>query len=165
MTMEKTMKKVDNRIIEVEKFFIKLLHLTKFEDKIMTVFNPETVIYLIVGVLTTIVNYVVYAVLIIMFPGSEVISNIIAWVVAVVATFYPNKFFVFRKPHISVNDTLREFISFISSRLATLGIETLGLWIFCDLLHFNGLIIKAILAVVVVILNYVFSKIFVFKNK
>lgn len=128
-------------------------------------FNPETVIYLIVGVLTTILNYAVYAVLIILFPGSEVISNIIAWVVAVVATFYPNKYFVFRKPFISVNDTLKEFISFVSSRLATLGIETFGLWLFCDLLHFNGLIIKAILAVVVVILNYVFSKLFVFKKE
>lgn len=163
--MENTMKKIDSWIINVEKFFIEFFHLTKFESKIMTVFNPETVIYLVVGVLTTVINYAVYAVLIIMFPGSEVISNIIAWVVAVVATFYPNKYFVFRKPHISVNDTFKEFVSFISSRLATLGIETFGLWVFCDLLHFNGLVVKAVLAVVVVILNYVFSKLFVFKKE
>lgn len=163
--MEKTMQKIDNWIIDVEKFFIKLFHLTKFEDKIMTVLNPETVVYLVVGVLTTILNYATFAILIILFPGTDVMSNIIAWIVAVVATFYPNKFCVFRKPHISAKDTLREFVSFISSRLATLIIETVGIWLFCDVLHFNGLIIKAILAVVVVILNYVFSKIFVFNKK
>lgn len=163
--MTNKLEKLDNWLIRVVDFFIKLLHLRKFESKITALLNPQTIIYLVIGVLTTVVNYAVFAVLIIMIPGSEIISNTIAWIAAVAASFFPNKLFIFRSFSMNSGVISKEFISFVSSRIATLLIEAAGLYIFCDMMHFNGLVVKLFLAVIVVILNFVFSKLFVFKGK
>jgi putative flippase GtrA len=171
--MDKKMQALDSWILTIEHFFIKLFRLNKFEEKILKILNPETIIYLFVGVMTTIINLAVYYIFLFLFNDkvkiwlfdSTQIANAIAWVVAMAGTFFPNKLWVFRQEHKNWNQTGKEFVSFAGSRVVTLAIEWIGLAVFCTWLGFSPKILKLFIAVIVVILNYVFSKLFTFSKK
>lgn len=137
-------------------------------------FNRETASYLVFGVLTTVINYIVFG-LILHYFGTEstLIANIIAFIAAVSFAFVTNKLYVFQSRSWKLDVLKRELPSFLGARLFSLGIEELGLWI-CLLLNVdrlglfsvNGMMIaKLVLAVIVVILNYIFSKFFIFKKE
>ncbi|MBO4873236.1 MAG: GtrA family protein [Lachnospiraceae bacterium] len=126
--------------------------------------NRETVTYVIFGVLTTAVNYAVY------YPlralgVNYLISNVIAWIVAVTFAFFTNKHFVFESKDYSLSVLLPELGKFVAGRLITLGLEELLMYVSVDLLHFNDRIMKLIVSVLIIILNYVFSKLFIFTKK
>lgn len=89
------------------------------------------------------------------------ISNILSWVLSVTFAFITNKLYVFK---IKNNKVLNEIIKFYFSRLASLGIELLIMYLTVDLLHFNDMICKIVIQFIVILLNYIFSKIFVFKK-
>lgn len=143
------------------------------------VFNRETVAYLIFGVLTTAVNYVVfYLCYSAMGAKGSVAANAVAFGAAVIFAFAVNKLFVFESKSWDVAVLAREIPPFLASRLASFGIEELGLWISEGWLHWNevtlfalgGTVIdgvtvtKLALSVIVVILNYVFCKLWVFRK-
>lgn len=92
---------------------------------------------------------------------SAITSNIISWILAVLFQYYTNKNWVFT----STKDKSKfsEFIQFVSSRLFTLLIETAIIWFFVDNLHYNALLIKVIGEIIVIVGNYVLSKLWVFK--
>ena len=125
----------------------------------------EIITYLFFGFVTTVVNYGVYALLVRGFHMDVVPANIIAWIVAVVVAFVTNKLWVFESKSRDKKTLFREFFAFVVARLITLGVETLLLWIFVDKLGVNDLIMKIITNVIVVILNYVFSKFIIFRKK
>ena len=125
----------------------------------------EIITYLFFGFVTTVVNYGVYALLVRGFHMDVVPANIIAWIVAVVVAFVTNKLWVFESKSRDKKTLFREFFEFVVARLITLGVETLLLWIFVDKLGVNDLIMKIITNVIVVILNYVFSKFIIFRKK
>ena len=142
--------------------------------------HREIIIYFIFGVLTTAVNLVTFYILEALFgtENSYLYNNIIAWVVGVVFAYITNKLIVFESKSWEPSLVLREAAEFVGARLFSLGVEEAGLWLLIDLmalgkfsteiLGFNltgGLIAKVILAVVVVILNYIFSKFIIFKTK
>lgn len=124
----------------------------------------EVVNYLIFGGLTTLVNFIVY--FIAKWIGiEEWISNSIAWIVAVIFAYITNKIFVFESKTTDKREILKEFTSFFSCR-AFSGILDIGLfWLLVDRLKFNDIIVKIILQIVVILLNYIFSKLLVFKKK
>ena len=104
------------------------------------------------------------------------IATVIAWVAAVVFAYITNKLFVFESKSWKPDILIKEVASFSGARLVTLGIEELGLFVMINLLHlekvlaipslFSGeIVIKGILAVVVVVLNYIFSKLIIFRKK
>ncbi|MBQ6570410.1 MAG: GtrA family protein [Clostridia bacterium] len=148
----------------------KLLEKTRL-TKLSPIINPKFTIYFFIGCFTTFINIGGFYLLWFLFrkpPDKSVliqIINSIAWLLSVVACFLPNKFFVFRSPYLGVKLTFKEFVSFMLSRLATLIIEAIGLFIFCTTLGWNSLIVKPLLAVIVIILNYVFAKLWVFAKK
>lgn len=125
----------------------------------------DIVTYLFFGVLTTVVNYLVY------FPChnwlelSSSVSNVIAWIVAVAFAFLTNKPFVFKSMDWSAKVVLPELVKFVGSRAGSGALETVILLIFVDGLGWEGNIMKIIVSVVVVILNYVSSKLLVFRKK
>lgn len=130
----------------------------------------EVLMYLIFGVLTTLVNWVCYALL--TKSGIEMnISNCIAWLVAVLFAFITNKLFVFESKNLEIKFVCQELVKFISARLATGVIEILGLPVLYylgvkqSLFGVEGFLAKVLVSVVVVILNYVFSKLFIFRTK
>lgn len=133
--------------------------------KLLTKYR-EQISYLFFGVLTTAVNFITYAILtqLSLFDGDfgKSTANIIAWFTAVLFAFFTNKFFVFK--HKNDSPLLREFFTFFGARVVSGFIENGGFVLFVDVLHFNDFAVKLVIAVVVVVLNYVLSKFLIFKK-
>jgi len=127
--------------------------------------NTELVSYLFVGVATTLVNYVAYF-LATRTAGLSVIAGTwVAWVIAVAFGYVANKLFVFKTHCPDTGALLREAGSFFAMRLVSLGMETVLMFLLVEVLHLNDLAMKLLVNIVVIILNYVFSKLFIFKKK
>lgn len=124
----------------------------------------DVITYLVFGVLTTVVNYLVYLPVYNLLGLSAAISNAIAWVVAVAFAYLTNKPFVFKSHDWSAKTVIPELTKFVSCRLASGAVETLILLVTVDILHWNGNIWKLVTSVLVVILNYIGSKLVVFKK-
>ena len=121
--------------------------------------------YLFFGVLTTVVNYVVYLPVYNIMGLSAALSNAIAWVAAVAFAYLTNKPFVFKSHDWSLKTVIPELTKFISCRVASGAAETLILLVTVDLLGWNGNIWKLLTSVLVVVLNYFGSKFLVFVRK
>ena len=132
--------------------------------------NTELVSYLFAGVATTLVNYFVYYIATrpfgFLFPEAmlTMIGTVIAWVIAVVFGYVVNKVFVFHTHCSSNAELVREFISFVTMRLVSFGMELVLMFVTVDLLHMNDLAMKLVINILVIIANYVFSKLFIFKK-
>lgn len=124
----------------------------------------DIVVYLVFGVLTTVVNYLVYLPVYNLLHLSAAVSNAIAWVAAVAFAYLTNKPFVFNSHDWSRQTVIPELTKFVSCRLASGIMETAILFITVDLLHWNGNVWKLVTSVLVVIINYVASKLLVFKK-
>ena len=149
-------------------------------DRIKKLFNRETVLYLIFGVLTTVVNYAVFHIMYTAVLGGRgsLFANFVAWVAAVVFAYVVNKLFVFESKSWAWNVLVREIPAFVAARVASFGIEEAGLFISESLLKLNEVTLlsvgsftldgvtgsKLALSVIVVVLNYFFSKWFIFKK-
>lgn len=125
----------------------------------------DIIVYLVFGVLTTIVNYAVFLPLYNIAGCSIVISNGIAWIAAVLFAYLTNKPFVFRSHDWSAHTVIPELAKFVSCRIASGIMETVILFIAVDCMHMNGNIWKLITQILVVIANYVGSKLLVFRKK
>lgn len=152
-------------------------------DRIKTIFkklvNKETITYIIFGVLTTLVNLLVFKGFDVLFKGRYyLLTNTIAWVAAVAFAYITNKLFVFESKSWSFDIIKKEIPSFLGARIASYFVEQAGLWFFIELLHFDEKVFdfiivklsgkitaKLIIGVVVVIINYVLSKFIIFSKK
>lgn len=127
----------------------------------------EVINYLIFGVLTTVVSLAVYYILVLTLLNPEnafqlQVANILSWVAGVTFAYFTNRKYVFESKE---QNKLKEASKFVLSRVLTLLIDMLIMFVGVTLLHLNDKIFKLISQVAVVILNYVFSKIFVFKKE
>lgn len=127
--------------------------------------HKAILLYLLFGGLTTVVNFVVYWPLYHSVGIPAAASNAIAWAVAVLFAFLTNKPFVFRSNDWSGKVLVPEFLKFVGCRVLSGAFETLFIGLTVDLLLWNGLIMKIIVSVVVIVLNYIASKWLVFKGK
>lgn len=125
----------------------------------------EVINYLIMGVFTTLVSILVYALCTRVFHINYMISNIISWILSVSFAYITNKKFVFRSKCDAFKDLIVEVYQFFKYRLFSLGIDILLMYVFIELFNFDDMIAKIIVQVIVIILNYIFSKLFVFKKK
>ena len=123
----------------------------------------DILIYLIFGVLTTIVNYVIYLPVFNICGLTAAVSNIIAWIGAVIFAFLTNKPFVFHSHDWTAKTVVPELTKFISCRIASGVLETVILLLTVDCLHWNGNVWKLVTQVLVIVMNYVGSKLLVFK--
>ena len=126
--------------------------------------NRETVLYLVFGGVTTLVNYIVYW-LCLRLGINYLISNVIAWIFAVAVAFVTNKLFVFESRKFDSRVLLREIGLFAGARLVSLGLEEGFLALTVGVFGANELLMKLIASVFVVIINYVFSKLVIFKKE
>ncbi|MGN1159211.1 MAG: GtrA family protein [Lachnospiraceae bacterium] len=126
----------------------------------------ELIVYLIVGVLTTVVSWITYAICtLIMNVDNPVIMQIavvIRWVAGVVFAYFTNRAFVFRSKNPNM---LKEAISFTSSRVVTLFLDMFVMWFLPTIYHVDDWIATFVSAVLVTITNYIFSKFIVFRKK
>lgn len=150
--------------------------MTKIKDLLIK--YRELLLYLFFGVLTTIVNIITFWIFT-KILGEELylVNNAIAWVVAVIFSFVTNKLFVFESKSWSSKTAGKEFLEFIGARIFTFFIEEGGMWLFVDFLNFGEktfkvltftitgqIVAKLAVGVIVIILNYFFSKFIIFKK-
>lgn len=164
---------MDKLFEKIHALCAKFIKNEKIMELIRKVVSKEVFSYLFFGVMTTVVNLLVLA-LCNRFVDIMV-SNIIAWVAAVIFAYVTNKLFVFESKSWKLDVIAKEIPSFAGARVLTLGVEELGLLVMIKWLHLDvaftigaiggEYIVKGILAVVVVLLNYVFSKLIIFKKK
>jgi len=124
----------------------------------------DMVVYLVFGVLTTAVNYAVYLPCLNYWRFSAAWSNVIAWIAAVIFAYLTNKPFVFHSHDWSLKTVIPEAAKFVGTRIGSGGLETGILFLTVDLLGWNGNLWKLATSVLVVILNYVGSKLLVFRK-
>ena len=136
-------------------------------EKLLTLINKyrDLIVYVILGVLTTVVNFLVY------FPLHEVLAvpaataNAIAWAVSVIFAFLTNKPFAFRSYDWSPKVAFPEFVKFVACRIGSGVAETLFIKVTVEILLWHSGWMKIIISVLVVIANYISSKLFAFKKK
>ena len=149
-------------------------------DKLRKLLNRETILYIIFGVATTAVNYIVFHLLynVLWHQNHSLTANAAAFVAAVIFAFVVNKLFVFESKSWSAATLKREIPSFLAARIGSFGIEEAGLFLAEKVFRLGGVIaitvagvaldwitiVKLALAFVVVALNYVFCKLIIFKK-
>lgn len=147
--------------------------------KELTIKYKELLLYVIFGVLTTLVNFGVFWIFTRLFGEKfYLLNNAIAWVAGVVFAFLTNKLFVFESRNKQTKTVLKELTEFFGARLFSFGVEEGGMWLFISVMGFGEkalrifgvnltgqILVKIALAVVVVIINYFFSKFIIFKKK
>ena len=139
--------------------------------KIFSFINPfykkykEALLYLFFGVLTTLINIVVFYVFTEIITLDELVANVIAWIIAVLFAYVTNRIWVFSSHCATKAAFLKEILSFYGGRIFTLLVEEGILLVFIKLLSLNALAVKIVAQVVIIVLNYVISKLFVFKKK
>lgn len=143
----------------------------KLNEKIKKLLNKETVLYLVFGVLTTAVNFIVYFPLYFLFKqplGEAVAVNTatpLAWFFAVLFAFITNKFFVFESKTTEKKLLLKEITAFFGGRLFSLLFEQVWNNVTILRLGMNAIIAKLIAQIVIIVMNYFISKLLVFTNK
>jgi putative flippase GtrA len=116
------------------------------------------------GVLTTLVNYAVYLPCYNLLGMSGTVSNVIAWVVAVAFAYLTNKPWVFKSHDWSSKVVIPELAKFVACRIGSGVLETGIIFVFVDCMEFDGNVFKIVTSVLVVILNYIGSKLLVFRK-
>ena len=124
--------------------------------------HKEVLLYLFFGVLTTLISWGVFYLFHYPFGVNELAANILSWVMAVLFAFLTNRAFVFSLA--AKGNFFFQMLRFFASRLTTLGVEEVILFVFVTTLQYDAMLIKILGNVLVLILNYVFSKIFVFRK-
>ena len=120
--------------------------------------------YLLFGGLTTLVNIVFFWVSRNLFLWDLVVSTILAWFVSVIFAYVTNKLFVFESRSFAPKVMFPEIGAFFAARLFS-GLLDLGImYLFVDILHWHEMLMKILSNVLVIILNYLFSKLFIFKK-
>ena len=137
------------------------------------VVNRETVSYVVFGVLTTIINIVTYLLCSTAFTAARamnevvinLVSNVIAWVVAVIFAYVVNKLFVFQSRVDTLRAAVKECGLFIGARLLSLGVDAVGMVLMVNVARLNKAFSKIAMNVVVMVMNYFFSKWIIFTGK
>ncbi len=139
----------------------------------------EVILYVVFGVLTTLVNFATFWLFTkILGEDLYLLNNAIAWIVSVIFAYITNKIWVFDSKSFNFKILVKEITSFVVARLFSFGVEELGIWLFVDVLSFGEraftifgftitgqMVAKVFLAVIVVIMNYFFSKFIIFAKK
>jgi putative flippase GtrA len=125
----------------------------------------EIIVYTIFGVLATAVDFGSYILMTRVFKLDEHFSNILAQFLAIIFAFFTNKLFVFNDKELKWKTLSVQFGKFVSLRLITLALNSVLFSFMVEKFNTNDLLSKIVVAVIVVILNYIFSKLIIFKRK
>lgn len=124
----------------------------------------ESLLYLVFGGLTTLVDFLIYVLMTDGFHVNYLMSNVLAFIGAVVFAFVTNKIYVFKSHSFEPSRLLYEMTTFIGARLLSLVVNMVILYVFVEWVGIDDLIVKIAASVLVVIMNYAISKWLVFKK-
>lgn len=145
--------------------FDKIMHLP-----VLRIFEPfykkykEVLMYLFFGGIAFFLNIGLFVLFCEMMNITELIANVICWVICVLFQFFTNRTWVFDGHVNSAGEFVKQMGSFFGGRIFTLVVEEVILAIFITWLGLNSTIVKLVAQVIVIVLNYVVSKLFVFKS-
>lgn len=125
----------------------------------------EIFLYILFGVLTTIVSISLFFLFHRIWKWNEHISNILSWICSVLFAFFTNRIWVFEQSTQGFLSFIRQMTSFFVGRLFTLGLEEGIILIFITMLHYNSMLIKTVAQIIVIAANYLISKLVVFREK
>lgn len=159
-----------------DKIIDKIFKNEKLNSMMKKIVNKEMFYYILFGVLTTVVSLVTFWIFDkILGSKLALVSNVLSWIFAVAFAFITNKFIVFNSKKTDRSTLMKEIISFTGARLFSLGVEELGMFIAQfgfhadEKVYFKSvggmMIAKVILQIIVIIINYIFSKLYIFKDK
>ena len=122
-------------------------------------------LYTIFGILTTIINFTSFYFFYEIVQWANILSNVIAWIIAVTFAFITNKFYVFNSLEYDVKTIIREGSAFIVTRLITGIIDIVIMYITVDVIRYNASLCKFISNCIVIICNFISSKMFIFRKR
>lgn len=140
------------------------------EWKILSIFNPfykkykEVLLYLFFGGLTTVISIGSYAFFDVSMHMDPMVANIFSWILAVLFAYVTNRIWVFDSNAEDMKGIIQEMVSFFGGRVATLLMEEVILYVGIKLLSMNSIAVKVAAQILVLIGNYLISKLFVFKK-
>lgn len=126
--------------------------------------HRDLILYLIFGICTTLVNMFTYWFCAHILNFSVIFSTIIGWILSVLFAYITNRTWVFQSKATGSKQILKEITSFFSCRLLTGILDLIIMFVFVDILGMNDMLIKIISNVVVIVLNYIASKLLIFKK-
>ena len=130
--------------------------------------HREVISYLFWGGVAFVLSMVLFWIFNSKLGMGEVTANTIDWIIVVIFAFFTNKLFVFRSKAGSLSGLGKEFVSFIAARLFTLLLEDAIIWLGCKKMGFDSeigsLVVKLIGQFVVIVANYVLSKLWIFRK-
>ena len=124
----------------------------------------EVILYLVFGVLTTVVSISSYYICSEILNIHYLVSNIISWVLSVIFAYFTNRVWVFESKSENISDILKEMFTFVNCRLLSGVIDMATMFVLVGAIHINDMYAKVFTQFIVVVLNYVFSKLIVFKK-
>ena len=145
--------------------FDKIMHLP-----VLNIFEPlylkhkEVLMYLFFGGIAFFLNIGLYALFNGLWGINELIANVICWMICVLFQFFTNRTWVFEGKTEGFSDFIKQMASFFGGRLFTLAVEEVIIAIFISWLGFNSMAVKLVAQFIVIVLNYVISKLYVFKK-
>lgn len=125
----------------------------------------EMVLYLVFGGLTTLTNIIVYTVCTRWLGFGTLLANALALTVSILFAYITNKLFVFESRTDTMKEAFREFFSFVVCRLGTGALDMIFMFVSVDILGFYDVVMKILSNIIVIVLNYVFSKLVIFAKK
>ena len=124
----------------------------------------EFILYIVFGILTTVVSISSYYVCSEILNIHYLVSNIISWVLSVIFAYFTNRVWVFESKSKNTSDILKEMLTFVNCRLLSGVIDMATMFVLVGAIHINDMYAKVFTQFIVVVLNYVFSKLIVFKK-
>lgn len=121
-------------------------------------------LYIIFGGITTLINITIYWGMVEFFHSTTLLATSIAWIMAVFFAYVSNRRIVFRSKISGIKNICRECATFFSCRLFTGILDMLCMYCFVDLLRFDGVLVKGLVDIFVIFLNYLASKVIIFKS-
>lgn len=126
--------------------------------------HEEGINYLIFGFLAFVLNYILYFIFADAIAMHYMAATGLSWVLTVVFAYWTNRTFVFKSQNKATASVVKEFVSFIGARVATEVLELALMYVLVDVLTVNDKISKLVCQVIVILANYVLSKIWIFKD-
>lgn len=125
----------------------------------------EIILYLLFGGMTVLISVISFGFFYNIFNLTELVANAISWCIAVVFAFITNQKWVFKANTKEMNILKMQIIAFFAGRLFTFALEEVILFIFITQYKWDGIFVKSIAQIMVIMINYVVSKVWVFKKK
>lgn len=138
-----------------------------FDAKLLKPLSPvlkkhrEALLYLFFGALTTLISILSFYLFYRLCRVNELLANVLSWILAVLFAYVTNSLWVFCDGELM---SAKKLASFYAGRLFTLGVEELILYVFITRMALNAMAVKIVAQIVIIVLNYVVSKVFVFKK-